>query len=323
MRPPKQAPPPPPFEPELARILPTFTAFAPVHMTAEQIERYRALPIPSIAEQIGDRPVQCVDFTLPGYHGVDIAVSVISRKDHVRPGPGIYHIHGGGMVMANRFAGAADLVAWALKFDAVCVTVEYRRAPEHPDPIPVEDCYAGLAWMAAHAQELRIQPERLIVFGGSAGGGLAAGTTLLARDRGGPPLFGQLLQCPMIDDRNETVSSYQMQGLGIWDRVSNLTGWTALLGDRRGTAEVSSYAAPARATDLSGLPPTFIDVGSAEVFRDEAVAYASALWAAGGDAELHVWGGAFHGFSQMAPDAAISRAANAAREAWLERLLTR
>ncbi|WP_255415196.1 alpha/beta hydrolase fold domain-containing protein [Vitiosangium sp. GDMCC 1.1324] len=254
---------------------------------------------------------------------MDIIVSVISRKDHARPGPGIYHIHGGGMVMSNRFAGASDLVAWAMKFDAVCVTVEYRRAPEHPDPIPVEDCYAGLAWMAAHTGELLVDPERLIIFGGSAGGGLSAGTTLLARDRQGPKLLGQLLECPMIDDRNETVSSYQFQGIGIWARVSNLTGWTALLGDRRGTDEVSIYAAPARATDLRGLPPTFIDVGAAEVFRDEAVAYASAIWAAGGDAELHVWGGAFHGFNQMAPHAAISRAANAAREAWLERMLSR
>jgi acetyl esterase/lipase len=320
---PKKPPTPPPFEPELASLLPAFTAFAPVLMTADQIEKYRALPVPSIAEQIGDQPVHCVDFTLAGHQGGDIVVSVISRKDHVKPGPGIYHIHGGGMVMANRFAGAADLIAWAVKFDAVCVTVEYRRAPEHPDPIPVEDCYAGLAWMAARAEQLLIQPERILIFGGSAGGGLAAGTTLLARDRQGPRLLGQLLQCPMLDDRNDTVSSHQMQGIGIWDRVSNLTGWTALLGDRRGTDDVSIYAAPARATDLSGLPPTFIDVASAEVFRDEAVAYASAIWAAGGDAELHVWGGAFHGFSQMAPQAALSRAANAAREAWLERLLSR
>ncbi|SEU36475.1 alpha/beta hydrolase [Stigmatella erecta] len=320
---PKTGPKPPPFEPELATLLPRFAPFAPVHMTADQIEKYRAMPSPSMAEQIGGRPVQCVDFTIPGYQGVDLALSVISRKDHATPGPGIYHLHGGGMVMADRFAGAQDLVAWAMKFDAVCVTVEYRRAPENPDPIPVEDCYAGLQWMAAHAGELRVDPERIVIFGGSAGGGLAAGTTLLARDRKGPKLFGQLLQCPMLDDRNQTVSSYQFQGTGIWDRVSNLTGWTALLGDRCGTDGVSSYAAPARALDLSGLPPTFIDVGAAEVFRDEAVAYASAIWAAGGDAELHVWGGAFHGFSQMAPEAAISRAANAAREAWLERLLSR
>ncbi|WP_425551844.1 alpha/beta hydrolase fold domain-containing protein [Herbiconiux moechotypicola] len=124
----------------------------------------------------------------------------------------------------------------------------------------------------------------------SAGGGLAAGIALLARDRQGPALLGQLLICPILDDRDSTVSTLQFDGAGTWDRSSNLTGWTALLGSRRGTPEVSIYAAPARATDLTGLPSTYIDCGSAEVFRDEDVAYASSLWAAGVQAELHVGG---------------------------------
>ncbi len=313
----------PPFDPQLATLLPAFKDFLPVNMTADRIDEFRAMSRPSITEQIGDRPVKHVEHTVPGYGGVDMVVSVLSREDHVKPGPGIYHIHGGGMVMADRFAGANVLVDWAMRHDAVCVSVEYRRAPENPDPIPVEDCYAGLVWMASHAEELGFDRDRLVIFGGSAGGGLAAGTTLLARDRQGPKLSGQILQCPMLDDRNETVSSYQYQGIGIWDRVSNLTGWTALLGERRGTDDVSIYAAPARATDLSGLPPTFIDVGAAEVFRDECVAYASAIWAAGGEAELHVWGGGFHGFYAIARDSALGRAANVARDEWLARLLAR
>jgi acetyl esterase/lipase len=313
----------PPFDPTLAALLPSLEGFVPVNMTADRIEEFRKMPMPSLAEQIGDRPVKSVDYTIPGHGGVEIEVSVIARKDHVTPGPGIYHVHGGGMVMADRFAEASVLVDWAMKHDAVCVTVEYRRAPESPDPIPVEDCYAGLSWMAAHAEELGFDPERLVIFGGSGGGGLSAGTTLLARDRKGPKLLGQLLQCPMIDDRNETVSSYQYDGIGVWDRTSNLTAWTAVLGDRRGTDNVSIYAAPARATDLSGLPPTFIDAGAAEVFRDEAVAFASAIWAAGGDAELHVWGGAFHGFYAIAPTSELAQACIAAREAWLARLLAR
>ena len=130
-----------------------------------------------------------------------------------------------------------------------------------------------------------------------------------------------MLLCPMLDDRNETPSSHQMAGLGIWDRGANEVGWTALLGAARGGPDVSPYAAPARATDLSGLPPAFIDVGSAETFRDEDVAYASRIWQAGGDAELHVWPGGFHGFAGMVPDAAISKAAMAAQLAWLRRLL--
>ncbi|EPX60924.1 alpha/beta hydrolase domain protein [Cystobacter fuscus DSM 2262] len=313
----------PPFATELAALLPALEGYVPVNMTPDRLEHFRALKMPTIEELIGDLPVQCVDYTIPGYQGVDIVVSVISRKDHHEPGPGIYNIHGGGMVMCNRFAAVHPLVDWAMKHDAVGVTVEYRLAPEHPHPIPVEDCYAGLEWMAKHAGELGFDPDRLVIFGGSGGGGLAAGSTLLARDRKGPKLAGQLLQCPMIDDRNETVSSYQYQGTGVWDRTSNLTAWTAVLGDRRGTDSVSPYAAPARATDLSGLPPTFIDVGAAEVFRDEAVAYASAIWAAGGNCELHVWGGAFHGFYDIAPQSKLAQACIAAREAWLTRLLAR
>ena len=125
----------------------------------------------------------------------------------------------------------------------------------------------------------------------------------------------------MLDDRDATVSSAQIDGVGLWDRQSNRMGWTCLLGERRGTDEVSIYAAPARATDLSGLPPAFIDCGSAEVFRDEDVAYASALWAAGVQAELHVWPGGFHGFDMVAPDSALSKAMLAARRAWVARLL--
>ncbi|MFF4761384.1 alpha/beta hydrolase [Streptomyces sp. NPDC001292] len=313
----------PTFDPQLAELLPALEGFVPVQMTAERIEHFRSLSMPTIGQIIGDRAVTSVDRKITGYGGAEILVSIISRTDHREPGIGIYNIHGGGMVMCDRFASAAALVGWALKYDAVCVTVEHRLAPEHPDPVPVEDCYAGLEWMAASAAELLFKQDQIVIYGGSGGGGLAAGTTLLTRDRSGPKLAGRLLQCPMIDDRNETVSSRQYEGVGIWDRTSNLTAWTAVLGERRGTDDVSQYAAPARATDLSGLPPTYIDAGAAEVFRDEDVAYASAIWAAGGDCELHIWGGAFHGFYDIAQRSDLARACLAARDAWLERLIRR
>jgi acetyl esterase/lipase len=203
----------------------------------------------------------------------------------------------------------------------VVVSVEYRLAPETPHPGPINDCYAGLAWTAEHAAELGYEPGRLIVAGASAGGGLAAALALMARDKGGPALAGQMLICPMLDDRNDTFSARQMAGLGVWDAAANHTGWTALLGAARGGPDVSPYAAPARETDLSGLPPTFIDVGSAETFRDEDVAYAAGIWQAGGHAELHVWPGCFHGFDGMVPQAAISQEAKAARVRWLHRVL--
>jgi acetyl esterase/lipase len=292
-------------------------------MSLDQLGHFRSLSSPNRDNLIGDMPVDCVDHLIPGYQGATIVVSVISRKDHQRPGPGICFLHGGGMVMGNRFAGAAPVVQWAIKHDAVCVAVEYRLAPEHPSPVPVEDCYAGLVWMAAQSQSLAFDPNRLVIFGGSGGGGLAAGCTLLARDRGGPRPLGQLLQCPMVDDRNETASARQFDGVGAWDRTSNLTAWRAVLGDRCGGEGVSPYEAPARATDLRGLPPTFIDGGGAETFRDEDIAYAAGILSAGGECELHVWGGAFHGFYDIAPQSALSRACIAAREDWLARLLTR
>jgi acetyl esterase/lipase len=142
----------------------------------------------------------------------------------------------------------------------------------------------------------------------------------MARDNGGPALIGQLLSAPVLDDRDATVSTRQFDGPGPWHRGDNRFGWTALLGAARGTADVSPYAAPARATDLSGLPPVYLDAGSAEVFRDEIVDYASRIWAAGGQAELHIWAGGFHGF-QLAGETRVARAALAARDSWLARLL--
>lgn len=202
----------------------------------------------------------------------------------------------------------------------MAVTVEYRLAPEFPDPYPVEDCYAGLVWTSDHAEELGIDPTQLIVAGASAGGGLAAGIALLARDRKGPALAGQVLIYPMLDDCDNTISTSQIDGEGIWDRSSNVMGWTALLGERKGTDDVSIYAAPARATDLSGLPRTFIDCGSAEVFRDEDVAYATALWQAGVQAELHVWPGGFHGFDMSAPDSVLGKKMISTRSQWIAQL---
>ncbi len=313
----------PPFDPELAAVLTLLHEQLPASITPDMIVPMRAAVVtPPIEEVLGQRlEIEHREETVPGYEGAPLTVSIFSRREHTGQGPGFFHTHGGGMIIGDRFTGIDVMLDWVERFDGVCVSVEYRLAPEFADPYPVEDCYAALVWTAEHAAELGIDPERLLIAGGSAGGGLAAGTTLLARDRSGPALAGQVLIYPMIDDRNDTVSSHQVDGEGVWDRTSNQTGWDALLGDRRGTDDVSIYAAPSRATDLSGLPPAFIDVGTAEVFRDEDVAYASAIWASGGVAELHVWPGGFHGFDLMVPHAALSRAMTAARTAWVERLL--
>ena len=312
----------PPFDPELEAALVALAGIYPTTVTPEMIEAMRQPTPAEMTDALLDSfGAERRDVVIPGHLGDEIVATVITARGRTGTGPGFYHTHGGGMIVGDRFSGLDPFVEWAVRYNGVLVTVEYRLAPEFPDPYPVEDCYAGLVWTAEHAAELGIDLDRLIIGGASAGGGLAAGTALLARDRGGPALAGQMLIYPMIDDRDGTASSAQIQGVGVWDRDSNRTGWRALLGERCGGPEVSIYAAPARATDLSGLPPAFIDVGTAEVFRDEDVAYASAIWAAGGRAELHVWPGAFHGCDMMAPHAQISQEMRAARDAWMRRLL--
>ncbi|RJO70084.1 alpha/beta hydrolase [Nocardia panacis] len=327
--------PPVPYDPELLPGLAEFLALVQrIPLRADTIPENRAhfaTIIPTLDEVVGDRPVTVQDRVVPGPPGApDIELTIIRPSAEITGAPALYNIHGGGMILGNRFLGAEELVANVLRFGAVGVTVEYRLAPEHPAPAGVEDCYAGLVWLATHAEELGIDPDRIVVTGESAGGGLAAGTALLARDRGGPALAGQLLLCPMLDDRPPTsntgprvpnISGLQYDGLGAWDRHNNHVGWTALLGLRYGTDAVSPYAAPSRMTDLSRLPPAFLEVGSAELFRDETTDYALRIWATGGRAELHVWSGGYHGFPISSPDAEVSRAANAARLSWLRRVL--
>ncbi|KAA9134394.1 alpha/beta hydrolase [Microbacterium caowuchunii] len=312
----------PPFDPELDAVLEAIGRVMSPTITPDMIPAARQEPSRRpTPETLAAAGLEARDVVIPGFAGASIEVSVVQPVGRTGTGPGIFHIHGGGMILGDRWSDLETFAETILRHDAVFVTVEYRLAPEFPDPVPVEDCYAGLVWTAENAAELGIDPDRLLIIGVSAGGGLAAGTTLLARDRGGPRLCGQMLFYPMLDDRDRTVSTLQIDGVGIWDRTSNITGWSALLGDRRGTDDVSIYAAPARATDLSGLPPTFIDCGSAEVFRDEDVAYASGIWAAGGQAELHVWPGGFHAFEGFVPGARLSQEMIAARANWLARML--
>jgi len=224
--------------------------------------------------------------------------------------PGLYWIHGGGMIMGEPEMNDPDLIRIVEEVGCVAVSVDYRLAPEHPHPAPVEDCYAGLVWTAGNTAELGIAPGRLAVGGASAGGGLAAGSTLLARDRNGPVPAFQLLIYPMLDDRDTTMSSIEFADAPVWSRAANRLGWGALLGDAAGTDDVSPYAAPARAEDVSGLPPAYISVGELEIFRDECLVYAQRLLRAGVSTELHVYPGAVHGWYSMAPEAAVARAAN-------------
>lgn len=314
--------PPPLYDPELLALLEASEdpreSFLP-----ESILTRRAEWIPApIDEVLAGRPLSHEERTIAGYEGAEITISIIRSLQSSANGPGFFHVHSGGMMIGNRFSGIEQLADWVEQFGGTCVSVEYRLAPEHQDPVPIEDSYAALVYTAEHSTELGIDPTRLIVAGMSAGGGLAAGLALMARDRGGPSLAGQMLMCPMLDERNETESSRQFSKLGLWDRESNDTGWNALLGERRHTEAVTIYASPALAPDLAGLPPAFVDVGSMEVLRDEDIEYARRIAAAGGDVELHVWPGAFHGFDFAFPQAELSRRALTARREWLSRILS-
>jgi len=262
------------------------------------------------------------DRTVPGPDGApDVPVRVYWPVERATALPCLVWIHGGGMVLGTMAMDDVPMQRVVETVGCVAVSVEYRLAPEHPFPAPLEDCYAAFKWTHAHAAELGIDPSRIAVGGGSAGGGLAAGLVLLARDRGEVPVAFQWLIYPMLDDRNQTPASHAITDVRVWNRRSNLLGWRAYLGTEPGSAGVSPYAAPARATDLSKLPPAFIPVGSQDLFVDEAADYALRLARAGVPVELHVYPGAFHGSELFAPAAALSQRMLADRHQALKRAL--
>ena len=272
----------------------------------------------SLAKQPG---VSHRDVSVPTASG-ELTLAVFTYGEPTGPSPVIYWIHGGGMVLGDRF-GVEETYPFMVATGATVVSPEYRLAPEFPAPAPGDDCYDGLLYMAEHAADFGIDASRIILGGTSAGGGLAATTALRVRDHGGPALYGLFLNCPMLDDRMTTVSAHQFDETVLWTQPMNVFGWTSLLGGRYQSDAVTAYEAAGRATSLEGLPPTFIEVGSADIFRDEDVDFASRMWADGGDVELHVWPGAIHGFDVIAPKAAVSAAAVNARTDWIRRLLAR
>ena len=332
--------PPPPFDPEVAAALAALPNKSATEVIAAALAANGTLPgsLPALVEalRVSPGPPEYTDddlsrggeyaitqMNVPRSDGTGLVELVVCRPaaHAAMPRPVLYAIHGGGMVSGTSRTGLLEQLQLARHVDAVLVSVEYRLAPEHPSPAPAEDCYDGLVGFLREAEQFDVDPYGVVVMGGSAGGGLAAAVCLMARDRGGPEIAGQLLMTPMLDARNSTASSYQLAGVDTWDRDCNDLGWLSLLGPGRDRADTSPYESPASADDLSSLPPAFLDVGSAETFRDEVVAYAGGIWAAGGIAELHVWPGGFHGYEMVAPQARIAQLTWDARKNWLLRLL--
>ena len=238
---------------------------------------------------------------------VDANVSVhVFRPASARPRtPALLWIHGGGMVLgdAAQDSGFCRLVADQLNI--VVVSVEYRLAPEHPFPVPLEDCYTALQWLARQPD---IDPARIAIGGQSAGAGLAAALALLAKERGKIRPVLQLLSYPMLDDRTTIRTDIDPRGLRLWSPASNRFGWRAYLGPPTADGNVPPLAAPARYDDLSGLPPAWIGVGTNDLFHDEDVTYARRLQQAGVASTLHVVSGAYHNFDAIEAKASISRA---------------
>lgn len=278
-----------------------------------EIEARRAAVEGLLARQFAEFPVvddvQTREFSASSSDGFEVPIRLYTPAGGAGGGLVVY-LHGGGMIM-----GSVDIYDPLVRFLASrsgtsVLAVDYRVAPEHPHPTPVEDCYAGVVWAHGHAAELGYDPARIAVAGDSGGGGLAAATALVARDRGGPALARQILIYPMLDDRNTTAPEVVPDVL-VWTYDDNATGWGALLGDAMGTDAVSSHAAAARASDVSGLPSTYMIVGDMDIFRDEDLTYAARLTQAGVPVEFQLIPGAPHAFDFLAPDSAIGSRAYA------------
>lgn len=301
-----------PYDPELLEILPFLPSLTGMSNLEEVVARRKMMG--SFFTQVDPRDdVIREDRSVPGFESdPNVPVRVYRPAPaSADPLPAVLEIHGGGFMVGSieMMDPWCDRMAAALP--AVVVSVEYRLAPEDPFPAALHDCYAALSWLADNAAELGVDPERIAIAGQSAGGGLAAGTALMARDRGGPALCFQLLEIPELDHRLETTSMKEFTDTPLWNRPNAVWSWKHYLGpDHEGP--VSPYASPSVAEDLSGLPSAFVSVMEFDPLRDEGLIYGLRLLEAGVSTEIHAYPGTFHG-SAVVATAQVSR--NNARDA--------
>ncbi|KAH8589806.1 Alpha/Beta hydrolase protein [Bisporella sp. PMI_857] len=298
------------FEPEYAKalepLLPMLAALPPpkVHDVEGRRQQMKGF-FESSTSIIPEAPGVSIDtLAVKSYDGADITIFHVYPKKEASPGetsPAFIHAHGGGMI-----AGSAEtfIKATALTVAATQVqffSVNYRKAPEHPHPAPTEDVYAALTWVKENATKFNIDPTRIGITGESAGGGIAAGVAIMARDREmSPPLAKQVLIYPMLDDRNLSPID-GIEELALWKSSDNVTGWTALLSEQAGKEGVSPYAAPARVASVQGLPPLYIDVGELDIFKAEVIEYITRFTRANISTEFHLYPGLPHGWEAIAP----------------------
>ena len=311
-------------DPELAAALDYMPPFEFTHETLPLVRAGLAESAAAAASNSADTShISVKEYEIAGGSGQPMTVIVYKSPaaEASTSAPVILYSHGGGYIMVTAHLAGGIASELASMTDAVVVSVDYRLAPETPYPGPLEDCYAALRWVHDEAAMLGIDPTRIAVRGESAGAGLAAALALLARDRGGPAIRHQHLVCPMLDDRTCIESDpHPYTGEFIWNAAANRFGWEAMLGQKPGSPDVPAYAAPARATDLSGLPPAFISSGALDLFLEEDLEYARRLMRAGVPTEVHVYPGAYHGFETNA-HAKVVKQAKADAAAALRRAL--
>lgn len=305
-------------DPEMRPLLESFPAF---DLNADLLPAVREMsaPLPPLPDASG--LVSMDARSIPGPAGApEVGVVVYRPRQAEGLLPCLFHIHGGGYVSGSAAACEPVYRPLAAELGCAIVSVDYRLAPETRFPGNLEDCYAGLAWMFGQAAALGIDPGRVGVIGESAGGGLAAALALLARDRGQLRLQFQALIYPMLDDRTCVADPHPYTGEFVWTAQSNSFGWTSLLGVAPGSAEVSPYAAAARAENLADLPAAYVSTGALDLFLEEDVEYARRLLRAGVPTELHVFPGAYHGFDYFT-DSAVALEARRSLLVFLRRAL--
>jgi acetyl esterase len=291
-------------------------------LTDEALPEIRANPMFTGAD-LPPPPFPVREAFAPLAGAPDVRMLVMNPPSQAKDRGAVLYIHGGGMVVGSAQSSLADKPQLALEHDCVVVSVDYRLAPETPFPGPQEDNYAALLWLVANAADLGVDPARIVVMGGSAGGGLAASLALMARDRGGPKLAGQVLIYPMLDWRTggpDDLYKNRHTGEFIWTREKNRFGWTALKGAYQPADAHKGWFSPTLADDLALLPPAFISTGALDLFLDEDLDYARRLIDAGVPTELHVYPGAIHAF-EMVPGTGLAAQADTDLNRGLARLL--
>jgi acetyl esterase/lipase len=305
----------PPLDPELAEVLAGFPdGLDPgVNLRDMNVVRMLRSTLDLLGVMGGSLPtddrVATEDRSISGPEA-EIPVRIYRPRTRAEvPRPALVFFHGGAFVIGDRFTEELRCLRYSAEAGCVVVSIDYRLAPEHPFPAGVDDCYAGLLWTVAHAAQLDIDPSRVGVGGSSAGGALAAAVALMARDRRGPALAVQILNYPVIDDRMRSASMRAFSATPLWTSGANADMWHHYLGDPDSRGDVSAYAAPGRAEDLSSLPSAYVLTAELDPLRDEGIEYATRLMEAGVPTELHTVAGACHGFDIVAAAGALGQRA--------------